>query len=308
MFVEIAPAKVNLFLHITGRDQKGYHLLQSLFAFTQKGDVLTFSESDHTNHPGSLQKSIPFTLSVQSHDKNTVNDHGFDEKQNTVYRAATALLQYVNETRCSDKTLPTVDIKLEKSLPIAAGLGGGSADAAATLRGLIKFWDLDIPDPHLIELALGIGADVPACLNPKPQWVEGIGEQCKEIESKFSPYIVLVNPGLPTSTQKVFDAYKNQAHSFDAVLSQKIDPVTISYFQDETHNCLTGPAQTVNPKITKVLSALEATSGVQLVRMSGSGATCFAIYDTVVDAELAKFQLKQHHPDWWVISDLLQLN
>lgn len=279
----IAPAKINLFLHITGRRGDGYHLLESLFAFTRQGDEITLE------HAPELSVDIigPFAgpLAADAHD-------------NLVLKAAVALGEAAGG-------VPGARITLKKNLPVAAGIGGGSADAAATLRGLNKLWRVGLSLAELEPIAYGLGADVPACLYDTPLFVEGVGEKLSPLVLGWRAGVLLVNPGVMLSTPAVFKAFKVGGSCFDAPLAGAEPWVSVSTLAKESQNSLERAAVSVCAEVADVLQALNGLDGVQLSRMSGSGATCFALFETREAAEHAGRTLKNEHPDWWVMADEL---
>ncbi|WCL53748.1 4-(cytidine 5'-diphospho)-2-C-methyl-D-erythritol kinase [Gimibacter soli] len=274
-----APAKVNLFLEITGRRADGYHLLDSLFVFTAHGDTLTFAPADDL----ALTIDGPFAGAL---------DGAADD--NLVLRAARLLAA---ETGVAAKAA----IRLTKNLPVAAGIGGGSADAAAALRGLNDLWGAGLDDAALARLGIQLGADVPACLAGRPILVEGVGEGFMPVVYEGPKGILLANPGLPLETPPVFRAYREASKAFDAGL-----PPAAAYDLEAVkarRNSLAGPAINVLPAIADVLKTLETLHGVRLARMSGSGATCFALFDSEAEAGAAARSLIARHPDWWLMAD-----
>lgn len=304
MSVEIAPAKVNLFLHITGRTdgETSYHLLESLFVFTKGGDSLTFSDGQQGQNTITFSLDGPFAVAL------TALGGGGDD--NLIVRAGRAL-QQVNQASVNPLPLKPVHIHLEKNLPVAAGIGGGSADAAAALRGLNKFWDLSLSDSQLYQIALNLGADVPACLKSTAQWVTGVGDQLVPCSPDFGDKgkgeplsILLVNPGVTTLTPQIFADYKQQGCDFDLPIADK--ELILNDFQvlkSQTGNSLHPIAAAHQREIDAVLSQLNSLSGCQMARMSGSGATCFALFADQASAVKASKAIKATNPDWWVMAD-----
>lgn len=270
MTVEVfAPAKVNLTLHVTGRRNDGYHLIDSLVAFADIGDRLTLETADRT----SLEIMGPESAMVPLGEENLV-------------------LQAVNLARPDSG----VRIRLEKRIPIAAGLGGGSSDAAAVLRGLAALEPGCTPAP---DAAL-LGADVPMCLAPGPQRAEGIGDRLSPIGIPSLP-AVLVNPRVPVSTAAVFAAVSSPEGS---PMGRLAEPITVDQLFDFLGNCrndLEEPARRIAPAIGDALDAIRQ-AGAPLARMSGSGATCFGLYSEEAEAQAAARTLTERHPDWWVVS------
>lgn len=276
-----APAKVNLFLHITGRRGDGYHLLESLFVFTESGDRITVSPSDRL----SFSLSGPFAGALAG------------GENNLVVAAAEALATATG-------IAPHVALGLEKNLPVAAGIGGGSADAAATLLALNDFWYLGLSLGELSAIAIQLGADVPACLHQKPLFVQGVGEKIREVPLGFEAGILLANPGVELSTPAVFKAFKEAGSAFDDVLGQGVSPWdSLEVLEQNTRNSLEVPAVAACPEVAEVLAFLHGLEGVQMVRMSGSGATCFAVFANRDAAEDARKTAEKCHPDWWFMAD-----
>lgn len=284
----VAPAKVNLFLHITGRKDDGYHVLESLFAFTKRGDILHFRDSE------------TLTLSLVGPGADALAE--IDPETNLVMKAARLL---------SGRAVgnPHVAMELEKNLPPASGIGGGSSDAAAALIGLNALWQCGLSEQALAELALEIGADVPACLAAKPQIVRGIGEKTERAKLGWSAGIVLVNPRKPVSTPQAFAGFKQfrDARSlppFDVAISDLNKVVTdLSMLDVVTSNSLQDPATQLCPDIMEIEWFLRQNSQYELLRMSGSGATVFALYHDKQAAEAVARRVREHSPNWWVMAD-----
>jgi 4-diphosphocytidyl-2-C-methyl-D-erythritol kinase len=272
--VEIARAKVNLALHVLGRRADGFHELDSIVAFADYGDHLTLAVSDQT----SLTVTGPF-----AHDVPTGAD-------NLVLRAH-ALLGAL-------KDCPPVAFSLEKNLPVASGIGGGSADAAAALRGLLRITGENVAPSLLNDIALQLGADVPVCVNGKASRMRGLGEELSPLRNVLGGAIVLVNPLIPCGTAAVFKALGlENGQSFRSAL----DPTDPSHWRND----LTDAAISVVPEIADVLGAMRGISEFKTVRMSGSGATCFGLADDMTTASRIAAQLQVQHPTWWVVSAAL---
>ncbi len=283
-----APAKVNIFLHIVGQGGDGYHLLQSLFVFTKSGDKITIS-------PNQYKSDVRLLVSG-----NQAN--GLSNTDNLVLDAASALKHYVKQPDLS------ANLKLEKNLLVASGIGGGSSDAASTLLLLNRFWNLQLSMQELEILALGIGADVPACLYARPLFVEGVGEKLTHVDIGLPPYIVLVNPCIGVSTAKVFQIYQKSLGDEQGYETPLASFDTIkSDMSTYTTNSLFSPAQKLVPLIGECIDVLQACKGVGLVRMSGSGATCFGLFDTDNEARAAAANIAAKRTDWWVWTDQLRL-
>ncbi len=270
-----APAKINLFLHITGKRDDGYHTLQSLMIFADAGDDLEFSSQENFSIEvkGIFTDALPLT------------------QDNLVYKAA-RLLSEDYKTPLSGKII------LTKNLPVASGIGGGSADAAAALKGLSQLWSLPDEPSRLQKVAQKVGADVPACLYCRPVWVEGIGEKLIPISGMPPIYLVLVNPLVPVATAAVFQCFGG---SFSPLFPSPREwgmPLTDL---DTFRNDLTEAAIAVAPVVKDVLGAFSNTEGCLLHRLSGSGATCFGIYEDATAARKAADTLKTLHPEWWIV-------
>lgn len=280
-----APLKLNLFLHITGRREDGYHCLESLFAFTNSGDQITISTADTL----SILMSGPFATSING----PIQD-------NLVYQAARAVEGHVGKTL-------NARIQLEKNIPVAAGVGGGSADAAATLIGLNRFFELAIPDQALQALALTLGADVPACLSKGPQFVTGIGEAISPATPDIPGFVVLVNPGVQVSTPTVFKAYKDQSLAFRPSLGTKPDRAwaSIESLNAMTVNSLQAATIAIVPEVQDCIDVLARARGCEMARMSGSGPTCFGLFTSKAESEAAANLVLASCPDWWVYADQL---
>jgi len=271
---EDAPAKINLALHVTGQRDDGYHLLDMLVTFTAHGDRLSFISADRHG----------FTLGGRF-----AADIGGEPDNNLVLRARDLLRQ---AAFAQGGHAPAVSIHLEKNLPIASGIGGGSADAAAALRGLQRFWNVRVPADQLAALALQLGADVPMCLESRPLIARGIGE---EIERIALPrlYLVLANPLKAVSTPQIFRLLTEKNNRpLDLAAGDWMAAIAAN------RNDLEPPARSLTPEIAEI-SALLAESGARLVRMSGSGATCFGIFPSLQAAETAARQLHSQRPDWY---------
>jgi 4-diphosphocytidyl-2-C-methyl-D-erythritol kinase len=279
--VEDAPAKVNLTLRVLGRRADGYHEIESLVAFAGVGDRLSFAPG------GALALNVRGPSAAQAG----------ATADNLVLKAAGAL---------ADR-LPTVGagtFDLEKRLPVAAGLGGGSADAAAALRLLARVNDLAADDPLLYAAARATGADVPVCLDPRTRLMRGIGEVL------FGPFNlpplqgVLVNPGVALSTKAVFARWKPLATPLVpadlTVLTAMSKRDQLVRFLLSQANDLESAAIALAPVVADVLLALSSQPHCELARMSGSGTTCFAIFASAADAIKAAEAIHAEYPKWWV--------
>ena len=277
---EAAPAKVNLTLQITGRAANGYHLLDSLVVFGPAADVL------HAEPAADLTLALcgPFAAGLAA------------EADNLVLRAARALADWAGRK-------PGAALVLEKHLPVASGIGGGSADAAAALRLLARLWDVRPDEDVLAAMAARLGADVPVCLASRPARMAGIGEVLSAAPVLPRCGLLLVNPGIAVATADVFRA-RTGAFSEPAVLPPSWpDVAAMARDLARLSNDLESPALTVCPAIGPVLAALRALPGCRLGRMSGSGATCFGLFDDPAAAEAAGAALPAGW--WWSAGPLL---
>lgn len=269
--LEAAPAKLNLYLHVVGKRADGYHRLDSLVVFTATGDTLRVEPADTL----SLSIDGPFAAGLSAGD------------DNLVMKAARAL------------GTGGARLTLTKNLPVASGIGGGSADAAAALRLLRRHWRLDISDAQLHAIAAALGADVPVCLRAQPAFLGGIGEELTPAPPLPPVGIVLVNPGLPLPTPTVFAARSGPFSPAARFSEAPRDAASLAALLAERRNDLEAPAIALVPAIATVLAALRATPGCRLARLSGSGATCFGLYDTPETASHAAAALARG-PHWWV--------
>jgi 4-diphosphocytidyl-2-C-methyl-D-erythritol kinase len=276
--VENAPAKVNLTLRLLGRRADGYHEILSLVAFADVGDRLSFA-------PGGK-----LTLTVRGPSA-AVAGGGAD---NLVLKAARALA-----ARISSIVLGAFD--LEKNLPVAAGIGGGSADAAAALRLLARANGVAPDDPRLYEAARATGADVPVCLDPHPRLMHGIGEKLSAPLVLPPLHAVLVNPGVSLATKDVFAGWTpaRAVPPFDLTAPAKNYEEFLQSLAGQA-NDLEDAAIKLAPPIADVLAALRSLAGCRLARMSGSGATCFGLFSSADEAASAAKMLRGKNPAWWV--------
>jgi 4-diphosphocytidyl-2-C-methyl-D-erythritol kinase len=278
-----APAKINLSLHITGKRADGYHLLDSLVAFTEFGDELEFSEAPDV----SLAVKGEFSHELAQ-----------DSANNLVLKAAVALRETMS---VSDG----VHITLSKAIPVGAGLGGGSADAAAVLHELCRFWELKISDTALNEIALRLGSDVPVCLHSRMAYMRGIGEQITPLPLSANIWIVLVNPKQPLLTKAVFGNYSG-TFSPEGKIAGSIDSFeALLAAMEDSHNALEKPAIGLLPVIQTILDTIKATEGCRIARMSGSGATCFGLYASEAQAQAACKSIQSKQPGWWTTASHL---
>lgn len=265
-----APAKVNLTLHVTGQRADGYHLLDSLVVFVGAGDWLRGAMAEEA----SFDVTGPRAAGVPTDDSNLV-------------LKAAALFE------------PPVAAKLvlEKHLPAAAGIGGGSSDAAACLRLLACLNGQGVPVP---EQVLRLGADVPVCLAGDPLRMRGIGEVLDPVPELPALWMVLINPGVDVPTPAVFRGLSRKTNPPMPDMPAFADAVALMAWLSAQRNDLEPPARAVAPVISDVIAALAAQPGCGLARMSGSGATCFGLFAEAAEAEKAAADLATAHPDWWV--------
>ncbi|WP_138467474.1 4-(cytidine 5'-diphospho)-2-C-methyl-D-erythritol kinase [Poseidonocella sp. HB161398] len=265
---EAAPAKVNLTLHVTGRRADGYHLLDSLVAFVGISDKVTVAPADRM----ALAVSGPRAAGVPA------------DARNLVWKAAELL------------GTPPVAIALEKTLPAAAGIGGGSSDAAAVVRALSRLWDRPLPEARTL---LPLGADVPVCLAPQSVRMQGVGEEISPVGGLPPFWILLANPGVEVPTPAVFKALVSRDNPPMDGLPPKEAAACLAWLRAQ-RNDLEPAALSVEPAIAPVLAALAGQPGCGLTRMSGSGATCFGLFESEVAAAAARASIARAEPGWWL--------
>ena len=265
---EIAYAKINLALHVRKRRDDGYHELETLFAFADAGDVLTAEPAETLT----LEIVGPFSVGLSA------------GQDNLVMRAAKALQSGGQGAR----------LVLQKNLPIASGIGGGSADAAAALRVLSRLWSVNT---DLIPIAASLGADVPSCVHSQTMWGEGVGDVLKPFDAEGigGTPMLLVNPGIACPTGPIFAAW-------DGIDRGALDP----HDWAAARNDLQPPAIALFPKIAEVLAVLQQQDGVRVARMSGSGATCFALLDSAALRDKACAEIVQKYPHYWTLKAALR--
>lgn len=277
-----APAKVNLFLHVGGRMANGYHPLSSLMVFADVGDTVSIQPSEAPE----FEVTGPFGHSVE------------DGAGNLVVQAARALFEHVRGPQ------PPFRLILDKQLPVAAGLGGGSSDAGATLRLLRSALDMEVQDEMLTAIAGRLGADGPVCLWGQAAVGTGRGDRLSAPPALPPLNAVLVNPGVPSSTAGVYRAFDE-----GGFLGDEVPPTMPAVFESAEEvaavlawcrNDLEAPAIRLEPRIGEVLETLRDEPETLLARMSGSGATCFALCADDIQAEGLAERLESMRPDWWV--------
>ena len=271
--MRLAPAKVNLWLNVVGRRADGYHLLDSLVAFVDLADRLEAHPSDGL----SLEVDGPLAGALAG------------EADNLVLRAARRLADRAG-------VAPKAALRLAKHVPVAAGLGGGSADAAAALHELVDLWRAALPQDELFDLAASLGADVPMCLAGRPALVSGVGERLAPAPALPACAILLVNPRVPLATRDVFTARRTPFRPARPVDRPWRDLAGLVIALAERGNDLTAAAVSLAPEVGQVLDALRRSEAVRYAAMSGSGATCFALYDTLEAAQRTAATLP---PAWW---------
>src|SRR5262249_34877510 len=277
---EKAPAKVNLTLRVLGRRADRYHDIESLVVFADIGDALTFT-------PGAA-----LALEVSGPTAAAAGETG----DNLVLKAADALGQRVPGVKLGA-------FSLSKRLPVAGGLGGGSSDAAAALRLLAHANAIAFDDPRLMQAARATGADVPVCLDPRARVMRGIGDILSAPLDLPKLHAVLVNPGVAVPTKMVFAALNvapTPPTSDNASAQWPSSPAHLVPALAKDRNDLEAPAIELQPVIAALLAVLRNLPGCRLARMSGSGATCFGLFDTSAAAAAAARTLRVGYPDWWV--------
>ena len=277
---EFAPAKVNLTLHVVGRRLDGYHEIESLVVFADVGDALTFA-------PGAALGLVT---------RGPTAARAGPPAENLVLKATRLLMERIDGLHVGSFTL-------SKRLPVAAGLGGGSSDAAAALRLLARANKLKPGDPRVAEAARLTGADVPVCLDPRARVMRGIGEILSAPLDLPPLPAVLVNPGVAVSTKDVFAALRLQPTPSPLEgggWGGECERAALFADLQKSRNDLEAPAIALQPVIAQVLAALRASAKCRLARMSGSGATCFGLFESGRAAESAARTLRARHPGWWV--------
>ena len=269
---EIARAKLNLALHVRGREPDGYHRIDTIFAFAEDGDLLRVEPCRELE----LVVTGPFAHALGA---------GSD---NLVLRAAQALRERLGVEAGAR-------LFLDKRLPVAAGIGGGSADAAAALRLLDRWWRCSSPPETLTGIARSLGADIPACLVSTPVRGRGRGDELEPVDlgALAGAPLLLANPSVPLATADVFRHWSGG------------DGGPVPEDLRAGRNDLEAPAFRLAPVVAKVLEALRGTRGASLARMSGSGATCFALYQRAEDRDAAAAAIAAAHPSWWLLSTRL---
>jgi len=282
---ENAPAKINLYLHVTGKRADGYHLLDSLVVFCTMGDAAQDRVEIALASSPSLVIAGPYGAALQQE----------APADNLISKALAALTRQLGITQA-------FAVKLEKRLPIASGIGGGSADAAAALRGAARLLGLPLHHPALAQAATQTGADLLACLFSQPCYFGGIGDAV-DLVSGLPPFaLLLVNPGLGLNTAAVFKA-RSPTQPFTPPARLPAMPATAEALAKALitrHNDLTQPATQLCPSIASILESLNRQPGCLLARLSGSGATCFGVFADSKKATEAATHLAAENPDGWL--------
>ena len=283
---ELAPAKINLALHVTGRRPDGYHAIETLAVFADFGDVVT----------ATLGAEGRMGLSVKGHFAPALAD-ATQPADNLVVRAATELTRITGARK-----LPAARLTLTKRIPVAAGLGGGSADAAATLRLLNRQWGLGHAPDKLAKIGLRLGADVPMCLASRPLIATGVGERITPVHGVPAMPVVLAHPGGPVPAAGVFGrlapAERTPLPATPARFRSLLDVI---FWLRKARNDLEEPAAAVSKTAVAAAKALRSDPECLFARMSGSGAAAFGIFTTMDAAERAAARLQEAKPRWWVV-------
>lgn len=280
----LAPVKINLSLAVTGRLDNGYHLLDSLVAFADIGDRVTIEPASGF----SFHVAGPFAWDFSPADLDDSRASG-----NLAVKAAYGMAEAARKPM-------TFRLTLHKNVPLASGMGGGSADAAAVAWGLMELWGLQRASlPWLDTLLLSLGADVPVCLACQPARMMGVGERLERLPSLPELPALLVNPGVACPTPDVFRLFGGP-YAMPSVLPSSMDKkIWMSWFEGHG-NSLTEAAVNLVPEIAFVLSDIKSYEGCLLSRMSGSGATCFGLFENEDQAGAAAEAITTKHPEWWV--------
>ncbi|MCV0395390.1 MAG: 4-(cytidine 5'-diphospho)-2-C-methyl-D-erythritol kinase [Rhizobiaceae bacterium] len=274
-----APAKINLALHVTGQRFDGYHLIETLAVFARHGDTIRVgpADADRFEIGGRFGAGPPA------------------DGSNLVVKAREAL------RRATGRDLPPVAIQLEKALPVASGVGGGSSDAAAALKALNDYWELALEAPELALIGAEIGADLPMCLAARPLLASGVGEAIHPLDSFPALALVLVNSGVQVATGDVFTRLARKEHFGLPQTGEIANLASLLDWLEETRNDLEPPACEIAPAILETIEALRR-SGAAFARMSGSGASCFGLYPGDAEAKAAAAAITRERPDWLVVA------
>ena len=278
-----APAKLNLYLHVVGRRFDGYHLLDSLVAFAEIGDEI------------SAEPAPSLSLAVDGPYAGGLSDAPRD---NLVWRAAELLAAHAGRPAAAALTL-------SKNLPVASGIGGGSSDAAAALKALNAVWRIGLAEADLARLGAALGADVTVCVGARAAWLGGIGEEVTPSATLPEVTALLVNPGVALPTPTVFKARQGPFSAAARVDAMPADAAGLAALLAARRNDLTAAAVGLVPVIGEVLDRLATLEGALIARMSGSGATCFALFAEAAAAAAAGAVLRAERPGWWIATGRL---
>ncbi len=278
----VAGAKLNLFLHVIGKREDGYHLLESAVAFTDFGDVLAVQDAQQNECLITGEWSIALSSA---------------DAPNSIEKVAEILRVFAPDA-------PAVRMTLEKNIPVSAGLGGGSVDAAAAMHLLSARWGLQLSPMAVEKIALQIGADVPVAYAGTPAMMKGIGEQLNPLPTLPSGGVLLVNPRVEVPTACVFRALSGTWSAPLEVAWPMFRDMRemAAWLKDHTRNDMEAAACELFPVVRDVLANLAALPNASLARMSGSGGTCFALFDTIESAQSAQQLLHAQQPSWWSVA------
>ena len=283
--IESARAKINLALHVVGRRPDGYHDLDSLVVFAEASDLLTAYQRDEPVIELGIDGEFADLLAETT-----------PPGDNLVYAVADALMRTF-----PDRIDGGVRLDLAKNLPLAAGIGGGSADAAATLRLLNRIWRLGLTTEQMIDLGASLGADVPACVLSRPARIEGIGDRVTPVTTLPEMPVVLLNPGVAVPTADVFRRLRNVSRPpLPPLPTRPVSVMELVFWLRRTRNDLFEAACGIAPEIERAVRLLAADEDCVFARMSGSGATVFGIFLTIEAATAAAERIRDERPEWWV--------
>lgn len=285
MITERAPAKINLYLHITGKQADGLHLLDSLAVFAadedEAADKVTLTPAPRYG----LTLAGPYGAALQ----------GEDPEKNLITKALRSL--------AAARNLPLdFTISLEKNLPVASGIGGGSSDAAAALRAAARHYGLGADDTALHGAAQSIGSDGVVCYRAQASYMGGTGNLLAPVAGLPRTFMLLANPNIPLPTGPVYQARTGAFTPAQPLERKAADARDLAAMLEARRNDLQPPAIQLCPTINDVLAALAAQEGCLLARLSGSGATCFALFETAAATQAARAALKSRHPSWWLVA------
>lgn len=286
-----APAKINLYLHVNERLPNGYHSLDSLVAFANIGDEISIAHSDQLRFE--VQGDFSQNFSAREMDVSA-------NSENLVMRAAWGL------ARASGHSLDNLNITLNKNLPFGAGIGGGSADAAAVIHALLQYWNISVQScsAFLPELLNELGADVPVCFARQSARIISIGDVFEPVPYMPDIPVVLIYPGKSCSTPQIFGQFDGQFKSPIKIPDFTNADILIKFLQEQ-ENHLYPPAQKLVPEIDNVIRLLSSQNDCSLARMSGSGSCCFGLFDTQEKADDTARIIKEQNPDWWIKSGMI---